>query len=483
MERLRMSKKLGMWVVMLALLAASAVAVAQPAGETPEEAKPPSALEERMQKKISVDFRDTPIDDVLRIIAKQADTDIVKSPEVTGNVTATLTEVPLEEALHHILAAHGYAYIASENMMTIVPASEVTEALENLVSRVYQITYADVKTVEAALQKFLSPRGTISSNPGTSHIIITDIESKVKAIDVFVTEIDRITPQVVVEARIYDLTSKDGLEVGFEWLLGRNTTYGTAGPGDLTTSPTGLTDPFTTGSLNSGISTTETTGLLRFGILDDSVNLDVLFTANQEKVCAQLLASPRVLVLDHEEATFKIIEEVPFQELTQTAGGGNIGSTQFKEVGVELIVTPHVARDGLIRLELNPKFSVQTDTVSIVIPVPGSLPIESPQPVVANRETITTVLVENEQTVVLGGLRKKGVTTQVSKIPLLGDMPILGAFFRFEGEEVIVNELLVFVTPRIVEDLALSDHEAKRFKDTDIECADCPTPKTNTRQM
>jgi type IV pilus assembly protein PilQ len=468
MERLRMSKKLRMWVVMLALLAASAVAVAQPAGETPEEAKPPSALEERMQKKISVDFRDTPIDDVLRIIAKQADTDIVKSPEVTGNVTATLTDVPLEEALHHILAAHGYAYIASENMMRIVPASEVTEALENLVSRVYQITYADVKTVEAALQKFLSPRGTISSNPGTSHIIVTDIESKVKAIDTFVAEIDRITPQVVVEARIYDVTSSDSLELGFEWLLGRNTTYGTGGPGDLTTSPTGLTSPFVTGALNSGVSTT---------------NLDVLFSANQEKVCATLLASPRVLVLDHEEATFKIVEELPFQELTQTAGGGNIGSTQFKEVGVELNVTPHVARDGLIRLELNPKFSVQTDTVSIVIPVPGSLPIESPQPVVANRETVTTVLIENKKTVVLGGLRKKGVTQQISKIPLLGDMPILGPLFRFEGEEVIVNELLVFVTPTIVEDLAMTDHEAKRHKDTDIECADCPATKTDSRQM
>jgi type II secretory pathway component GspD/PulD (secretin) len=142
-----------------------------------------------------------------------------------------------------------------------------------------------------------------------------------------------------------------------------------------------------------------------------------------------------------------------------------------------------VARDGLIRLELNPKFSVQTDTVSIVIPVPGSLPIESPQPVIANRETITTVLIENEKTVVLGGLRKKGAIQEVSKIPLLGDMPILGQFFRFEGEEVIVNELLVFVTPTIVEDLALSDHEAKRFKDTDIECADCPATKTGTRQM
>lgn len=483
MRNAREFRRSNMLLILLLIMGACAVAAAENGNEEANKGAPPAALEERMKRVISVDFRDTDIDDVIRIIAKKADTDIVKSPKVTGRVTATLTDVPLEEALRHILAAHGYSYVASENMMRIVPAEEVTEAAEAVVSKVYRVTFAEVKQVEAALQKFISQRGSISSNPGTGNIIVTDTESKIKAIDSFLEEIDRITPQIVVEARIYDVTSSDSLELGFEWLLGRATTYGTGGPGDLTTSPEGLTSPFVTGALNSGVSTTETTGLLRFGVLNDSVNLDVLFTANQEKVCATLLASPRVLVLDHEEATFKIVEEVPFQELTQTAGGGNIGSTQFKEVGVELNVTPHVARDGLIRLELNPKFSVQTDTVSIVIPVPGSLPIESPQPVIANRETITTVLIENEQTVVLGGLRKKGVIQEISKIPLLGDMPILGGLFRFEGEEVIVNELLVFVTPTIVENLAMSDHEAKRFKDTDIECADCPATKTDARKM
>jgi type IV pilus assembly protein PilQ len=469
-----------MLAVLLLLTGAWAVALAENGSEEAEQKEVLTPLEQRLQKKITVDFRETPIDDVIRVIARQADTDIVKSPRVTGNVTATLTDVPLEEALRHILAAHGYTYVASENMMRVVPADEVTEALENIVSKVYRITYADVKEVTIALQKFISGRGQISSSPGTSNIIVTDTESKIKAIDTFIAEIDRVTPQILVEARIYDVTSTDQFDLGFEWSVGRRTDYGGVGVGDDTgINPDGRTDPFITGALRSGISQTpKTDGLIRFGILNESIDIDVLFSANQEKICARLLASPRVLVLDNEMATFKIVEEIPFQELTQTAGGGNIGTTDFKEVGVELNVTPHVARDGMIRLHLRPKFSTQTDTVSIVIPVPGATPITSPQPVVANREADTKVLIRDRQTVVLGGLRKKNITQETSKIPLLGDLPGIGGLFKFEGEQVVNSELLVFITPRVVEIPTLSETEAEQFAATEIKSPECPPTKT-----
>jgi type IV pilus assembly protein PilQ len=463
-------------------MGACAVAAAENGTEDANKGAPPAALEERMKRVISVDFRDTEIDDVIRIIAKKADTDIVKSPKVTGRVTATLTDVPLEEALHHILAAHGFSYVASENMLRVVPAEEVTEALETVVSKVYRVTYADVKEVELALQKFISQRGSISSNPGTSNIIVTDTESKVKAIDSFMAEIDRVTPQILVEARIYDVETTDQLDLGFEWFFGRTTDY--SGPDGESTvrsvgfNPSGRTEPFITGAQESGISQTpKTDGLIRFGVLNDSIDLDMLFTANRENIAATLLASPRVLVLDNEEATFKIIEEIPFQELTQTAGGGNIGTTDFKEVGVELYVIPHVTRDGLIRMQINPKFSTQTDTVSIQIPIPGQLPITSPQPVVAKREAITRVLVRDGQTVVLGGLRKKAIGQEVSKIPLLGDLPAIGGLFRFEGERIVRTELLGLVPPRIVEEAVLSEVEAAQFEVTELDSPEPPSLK------
>ncbi|MHC4155327.1 MAG: hypothetical protein ACYST6_10460 [Planctomycetota bacterium] len=470
MERPRMSRKLRMWVVLLALLGASAVGVAQEVGETPEEQKPLTSLEQRMQTKISVDFRDTPIDDVIRIIAKQAETDIVKSPKVTGNVTATLTDVPLEEALHHILAAHGYAFVTSENMMRIVPAGEVTEEMENLVTRVYRITYADVKNVEAALTKFLSKRGTISSNVGTSNIIVTDVESKVKSIDIFVAEIDRITPQVMVEARVYDVTSTDRFELGIEWSAGTQTTFNA----DTGLPEDGRRDPFFGGAFNSAITETDaTTGLMRFGIFNDNVNLDAVLSAEEENVCATLLASPRVLVLDNESASIKIISEIPYQQLTQTAMGGNIGTTEFKEVGVELHVTPHVCREGMIRLKLRPKFSIAVGSVALTLPeIAGGIEgaLTAPQPVIDTREEETIALIRDGEVVVIGGLHKKEQRVEVSKVPLLGDLPLMGALFRYEGERTVNSELVVFIRPRIVEeDPVMTEAEQSQLEATQAE--------------
>lgn len=384
-----------------------------------------TSLERRMLKKVSVDFRATAIDDVLRILADQADVDIVKSPAVVGDVTATLTDVPLQEALNNILAAHGYGYVADKNMIRIAPIADLTGPAERLVNKIYRVTYADVGEVEKALKKFISERGSLSSNPGTSNIIVTDSESKIKAIDAFIDEIDRVTPQVLVEARIYDITSKDRFDLGIQWQAGRNTTYNTTGgiTGVGTNPDSGTDNPFITGVFSTSISKTNTsTGAIRLGWLNAGIDIDTILKAHHEKIDAKLLASPRVLVLDNETATFKIISEIPFQELTQTSGGGSIGSTGFREVGVTLTVTPHITRDEMVRLRLRPEFSVRTESVTI-----GTGETSFAQPVVDRREADTTLLIASGQTVVLGGLRKKEATRQIDKIPLLGDLPLVGA--------------------------------------------------------
>jgi type IV pilus assembly protein PilQ len=425
-----------------------------------------TTLEQRMQKKISVDFRETLIDDVIRIMAEQADVDVVKSPKVTGTVTAKLSNVPLEEALRNILAANGFDYVMSKNMIRIAPAGEITQEAEKLVNKIYRITYADIKEVEKSLNKFVSQRGSISINPGTSNIIVTDTESKIKAIDTFIDEIDRITPQILVEARIYDITSKNELDLGVEWNAGRQTTYFTGDeavvpPGTMGNTKLGETDPFTTGLFRGDTAKTSgVTGLLKFGWFKNDIDIDVIIKAQKNLINAKLLANPRVLVLDNETAQIKIISEVPYQELTQTSGGGNIGSTEFKEVGITLGVTPHLTRDEKIRLKVQPEFSVRTGTVTFRT---GSL--EYPQPIVDTRRAMTTLLVDNGQTVVLGGLRKKDVAKAINKIPLLGDIPILGYIFRFEGEDTITSEMVVFITPFIVTEPRLNDIEKKQYEE------------------
>jgi len=443
---------------------------AEPNASAEDQVQVRTTLEQRMQKKISVDFRETPIDDVVRIMAEQADVDVVKSPKVTGNVTAKLTNVPLEEALRNILQAHGYDYVSSRNMIRIAPSTEISEEAEKLISKIYRVTYADIKEVEKALTRFISQRGSISSNPGTSNIIVTDAESKIKAIDTFIEEIDRITPQILVEARIYDITCKDKLDLGVEWNAGTQTQYYTdteavIPPGTMGNSKTDAADPFTTGMFRGATGKTAgTTGLLKFGWFTNSVDIDAIIRAQQNLINAKLLANPRVLVLDNESANIKIISEVPYQQITETSGGGSIGSTEFREVGVELVVTPHMTRDRMIRLRLKPKFSVKTDEVVVV----GTSNNQFPQPVIDRREADTTLLVGDGQTVVLGGLRKKQVTKQVNKVPLLGDIPVICYLFRFEGEDTVNSELVVFVTPRLVEEPGISDAEKKQYEATEF---------------
>lgn len=480
MKKCLKAEQFKMLLILLLILGFCAACIAQETEGTAGDEKVLTAVDQKMMKKISVDFRDTPIDDVITTIGKQVDLDIVKGPDVTGNVTATLTDVPLQEALEQILTAYGAGFVASENMIRIVPASQLTEETEKLVSKVYRIVYADVKEVEKVLAKVVSKRGTIAANPGTSNIMITDTESKIAAIDTFIEELDRQTAQILVEARIYDISNTDSLDLGVEWNAGRNTGYGTGYPtldsssGRVIGGPaSGFTrsDPFVNGTTSSGIDkATSATGLLEFGILNEHIDVDTLITAAQERGAAKLLANPRILVLDNETASFKAITEIPYQRLMQ-GGYQSFGTTEFKEVGVELQVTPHLAKDGMIRLHIMPVFSVQTGNIPIPLEVSAGVGQEirtSPQPIVDRREADTLTLVKDGDTVVIGGLRKEEITTEENKIPILGDIPILGMLFRFAGEERRSSELVVFITPRLIEEPVLTETEAEYLGATEF---------------
>jgi len=423
--------------------------------------KPPGEVtfEQRMQKTVSIAMSDADIRKVVEAVADQAGVDVVISPEVKGNVTVKLTDVPLEDALRNILSAYGYSYVATGNMIRVEKGLDRTKGMEPaepLQTKTYEIVYADVKEVVKALDKFKSKQGMVTSIQGTSHIIVKDTESTIRDISTFIEKIDRMTVQILVEARIYDITSKDKLDIGVEWNAGRDTTYYTGGkdalvpPGTMGETKTGDIEPFTTGIFRGATGkTSSTTGMLKFGWLKDGVNIDAIIRAQQENIDAKLLANPRILVLDNETAKIDIISEIPYQKLNQgQSSGQSFGTTEFKEVGVTLEVTPHVAvRDEMIRLKLKPTFSVQTGTVDVGDPTQG---VKYPQPVIDKRTADTTLLIKNGQTVVLGGLRKKTVTKQINKVPLLGDLPLAGVLFRFTGEDTINSELVVFVTPWII---------------------------------
>lgn len=391
-----------------------------------------------------------------------------------------------------------------ERIKNIVPQKEMVA--ENVVHRSYRIVYADIKDVEKTLKNFISPSGSISANPGTSNLLVVDFESNIKVIDGFVEEIDRLMQQVLVEVRIYDVTSTEGFDIGAEWAIGRNnpiTDYSTNTETDsiVTNNLTGVTTTDTT--TISTIKTTETAwqendagvpldnrgnaasyayrkskpfvsgafdadtaGTIRVGLLD-TVNLDIALNILRTQVGAKLLANPRILVLDNETAEFKIISEIPYTEQSDTSEGGSLTSTEFKEVGVELQVTPHITREGMVRLHIMPSFSVVSELGDIV-PGAGVRSV----PTIDTREIDTKALVRDGQTVVLGGLRKREVSQDVSKVPFFGDVPLFGELFTDTSESVETNELLIFITPKIIIEQTLSADEMKRLGATNF-----PDPK------
>jgi len=429
-----------------------AIAAAGTGNEDSEEKTGLTDLEQRMQKSICIDVNDVPIDTVIRQLIEQADLNYIKSPKVIGNVTVTLTDVPLEEALTNILAVHDCIYVPTDNVIRIITSAEMVEKVEPILTKTYEIVYVDVAQVVDALNKFKSSQGSVSSIKGTSHIIVTDTESKIREISALLDKIDRITPQILVEARIYDITSRDKLDLGIDWYAGRRTDWSGGYPSDddITVSKRGSdtyvhsrTDPSIMGGFaGSGAGKTDDTtlGYLNLGLLTKSIDIDALLKAEQEITEAKLLANPRILVLDNEQATFDIVTEHPYVE--RTISGTQITETvKFKEIGIKLVVTPHVTREGMLRLHIQPEFGIKVGQVLVS---------SNNVPIVDKRKVNTIALVKDGQTVVLGGMRKKDTSKQINKIPLLGDIPLLGGLFRFEGEDTSTTELIVFITPRII---------------------------------
>lgn len=431
-----------------------------PAADAPkEEQTVMSEAQKKLQTIVSVSFKDTPIDEVISFLAAAAGVDIIKSPQVSGTVTATINNAPLSEVLDNILALNGAGYVATDRVIRVVPRAEMEMQKEQRLHKVYRVSYADVKQVTDALKSFVSKDAEVGANPGTGNIVITDTEAKLRAIDAFMEEIDRPVLQILVEVRIYDIVSQNALDLGVNWVIGTQTTF----DAETNAASGGHTAPFVGGTNSSTADIGSGGSTVRFGWLNSDVDIDVLIRAQQEDVSATLLANPRILVLDNETANFKSIEQIPYQELQQSSAGGSIGTTSFKEVGVSLQVTPHVARDNMLRMRIVPEFSTSPRTVNVAAANSEAYP----QPVIDTRRADTTLLIEDGKTIVLGGLRKKETNKRVNKVPLLGDIPVVGMFFRNTSEKLVTRELVVFLTPKVVSQVPMTPREAQQLEDSE----------------
>lgn len=293
--------------------------------------------------------------------------------------------------------------------------------------------FIPAESLVEAIKQILSPDGKASVLTGENRLVVLDQPSRLDLVRRMIEQADVPRPQVHIRALIYDVSLQDLERIGVNWNSRGHGRHDSAG------------DPQSLFDLNSVISVPTAAGdpTTAFTFMNLSRSFDL--TAVLELLCqckdSRLLADPRVTVVDRETAKMGVVTEIPIQQLTQTAQGGNIGTTTFREAGVTLEVTPFISADGTIQMEVKPTFSR----------LAGYTSGEQPQPIIDKREAQTTVRVANGQTFVIGGLRQRSEVTDQRGVPVLKDLHFgLGKIFQAHSTDFRESELLVFLRPQIV---------------------------------
>ena len=413
-------------------------------------------------RSISLSFQDIPVRTVLQIIADYNEFNLIISDTVTGNITLRLDGVPWDQALSIILKVKGLDKRMQGNILMVAPADELAareaqtlqaqqqvEELAPLYSEYIQINYAVAAEFSELIKNedtsILSSRGSVSVDERTNTLLIRDTAKSIEDIKRMVTILDVPVRQVVIEARMVTVKDNMNEELGIRWGVtntdGEYTTSGSiegtsTASGTRSTTPGVGTVPSIGDGLNVNLPVASAAGTIAFQIarLANGTILDLELSALEKENKGEIIASPRITTANQKEAYIEQGVEIPYQE----ASSSGATSTQFKKAVLSLTVTPHITPDDKIILDL----VVTQDTISDVT--------SGTAPAIDTQRIGTQVLVNNGETIVLGGIYQQAIISTVTKIPLLGDIPYLGWLFRTSSQLNEKKELLIFVTPRIV---------------------------------
>ena len=411
---------------------------------------------------VTFNFQDVPVRTVLQLIADESNLNIVAADSVGGNVTLRLVNVPWDQALEIVLRAKGLDKRKDGNVIWIGPQQELAsyeqakedariaiETREETISEYIQINYGNAEAIAKLLTEnsksgsggasaggaqqrgFLSPRGSVSFDPRTNTLLLIDIPKKVAEVRQLLLTLDRAVDQVMIEARIVVAQDSFARELGAKF--GVNDRY-----------PVDATNPGVTrdSGFNVNLPLSNPAGILNFSILGANTSLDVELQALETKGKGEVISNPRVITSNQKAAVIRQGDEVGYVT-TQASGTTTVpqATVEFKEVLLELKVTPTITQDGRVFLDLG----VKKDEIKDFLSTPTG---DVPQ--IQKREVSTAVLVDDGQTVVIGGVYEFKNREDVSKVPFLGDIPFLGALFKKTSKDMEKAELLIFVTPRIL---------------------------------
>ena len=448
-------------------------------------------------KAVTFNFQDVPVRTVLQLIAEESNLNIVAADSVQGNVTLRLVNVPWDQALDLVLQAKSLDKRRNGNVVWVAPQKEIADfeqakedARINLEERAEKVTeyipvnYANAEDIARLLtdeskgnqqgggqqqgqnaqdRGFLSGRGSISFDKRTNTLLVIDIPQRVANIKGLVQQLDKPVDQVVIEARIVIANETVARELGAKFGIngvGNNgkVYYGNSVSNNIATQnslanaavqnstvppPTTPVLPTLYRGMNWNMPAVlqNPGGSLALSILNAGYALDVELSAIQEQGRGEVISNPRIVTSNQKEAVIRQGKEIGY--LTVSGGqGGNVPTVQFKEALLELKVTPTITNDGRVFLNMGVKKDELDGFISL-----GSFG-EVPQ--IARREVNTAVLVEDGQTVVIGGVYEFSDRTDISKVPFLGDIPIVGNLFRNKSRSKSKAELLIFVTPKVM---------------------------------
>ena len=429
-------------------------------------------------ERLTLNFQDIETRAVLQLLADASGQNIVVSDSVTGNVTLRLQNVPWDQALDIVLRTKGLDKRRQDNVIIVAPSEELAARekselaakkdiaeLTPLRSEYLQVNYAKASDMAALIKSqgrsLLSLRGNVAVDDRTNTLLLQDTAERLADIRRLVATLDIPVRQVLIESRIVivndDFTRELGAILGFTGITknganGLVTTTGTAAGTD-TILGSGLTNLQATGSpfpvsvptgatvanrYNVNLPATTPAGSIALGVLGADYMVDLELSAAQTETRAEIISSPRVITANQKEATIEQGVEIPYQD----AASSGATTVQFKKAVLSLKVTPQITPDNRIILSLD----VKDDSVGTVVVASGGINVPS----IDTREISTQVLVNDGQTVVLGGILATTHRTDETKVPFLGDVPILGNLFKTSTKTNDKDELLIFVTPKIL---------------------------------
>jgi type IV pilus assembly protein PilQ len=395
-------------------------------------------------QKISLVFDDADIRKILQLIADVSDQNIIASDEVTGTITLRLIDVPWDQALALILEIKGLGMLSEGNVVRILPvekiramdeakltAARTREKLEDLYTEVIEVSYTALDNVVGPARELLTERGKITADNRNKQVIVTDVASVIVEIRKLVKILDTPERQVLIEARIVEANSSFSRDLGVNWRINNDNN-----PGDL---PSNSAD-FSGGGgflLFPSIASAGLAGGITFGQIGiDSTVLDLRISALETSGNGKVISRPRVTTLNGEEASIAQGTEIPYQTTSDEGP-----TTEFKKAELSLKVKPVINPDGSIILEI---VANNSSIGSLVATGIGSAPA------INTKEAKTKLLVMDGETTVIGGIFVESENFGESGIPFLRKIPILGRLFRSNSQSSTRSELLIFITPRIV---------------------------------